>query len=167
MKKIILTIFLAASVIWACEPVGAKIEPLKVAKGRMVKFDYTLKVDGKVFETTKGKKPFEYKHGAGQIIAGLSNSLEGLKVGDTRIVTITPPQAYGEVKKELVKMIPKATFPTDFKISKGMLMKYQEQDGRVVPGIITDIQKDMITVDFNHPLAGKTLEYNIRIVAIK
>ena len=142
-------------------------QEVKVEKGKKVKFDYTLKVDGDVVESSEGKQPLEYTHGEGQIIPGLESALEGLKVGDTKTVTVQPKDAYGDVIPDAVKEIPTTTFPADFKPEVGMVVEIGDGKEASAPAVITEIKEGVIVVNFNHPLAGKVLEFDVKIVDIQ
>ncbi len=142
-------------------------EDVTIGKGKKVKFDYTLKIDNELVETSEGKEPLEYTHGEGQIIPGLASALNGLKVGDEKTVVIEPKDAYGEIIEEAMKELPKSSFPEEFEPQQGMVIELKNEEGESAPGIIWEIKDAGIVVNFNHPLAGKTLEFDIKIVEIK
>ena len=142
-------------------------EALKIEKGRKVKFDYTLVVDGQTIETSQGKQPLEYVDGEGQIIPGLAQGLEGLKAGDEKKIVVSPKDAYGEVNPQAVQEIPKTSFPKDFQAKQGMVIEVKDDKGNALPAVIGEVKKDTIVINFNHPLAGKTLEFNVKIVSVE
>jgi FKBP-type peptidyl-prolyl cis-trans isomerase 2 len=146
---------------------AAHAEDAVIASGKKVKFDYTLKVDGQVVESSQGATPIEFTQGDGKIIPGLSTALEGLKVGDKKAVTVNAKDAYGDLIPEAVKDFPKTSFPADFQFAAGTVVELQSPEGQKIPGIIKEVKTDMVTVDFNHPLAGKTLEFDVAIVDIQ
>ena len=147
--------------------ISAKAQDVKIEKGKLVKFDYTLKVEGKVLETSEGKQPLEYTQGSGQIIPGLETALEGMKVGDKKTVTIAPKDAYGEVRSDAVKEIPKTSFPKDFTATVGMVVEVGDGKDAGAPATITEVKDNTVVINFNHPLAGKTLEFDVKIIDIK
>ncbi|MFH1655037.1 MAG: peptidylprolyl isomerase [Candidatus Omnitrophota bacterium] len=138
-----------------------------IKKGKKVKFDYTLQVDGKVVDTSIGKKPLEYTHGERGIIPGLSSGLEGLREGAEKKITVKPEDAYGERDPKAIAEVPKTFFPKDFKPQVGMTIPMPDRNGRPIPASVVSIKKDVIVLDFNHPLAGKTLEFDIKIISIE
>ena len=146
---------------------NVKGEGLMVENGKKVKFDYTLKVNGEVVESSVGKKPLEYVHGQGQIIPGLSAALEGLHVGDEKSVTVAPAQGYGEVNPEAFKEFPKTAFPPDFAPATGMVVELQTPEGQAVPAVISEVKGETVSGNFNHPMAGKTLVFDVKIIAIE
>ncbi|MCA9409160.1 MAG: peptidylprolyl isomerase [Candidatus Omnitrophica bacterium] len=138
-----------------------------VEDGKKVKFDYTLTIDGQIVETTEGKTPLEYTHGAGEIIPGLSVQLEGLKVGDTKEIIIEPKDAYGEIVEDAIKEFPMTSFPDDFDPQRGMVIEVRDPEGNAAPGIIWEIKEGAVIINFNHPLAGKTLQFDVKIVSVE
>ena len=138
-----------------------------VEKGKKVKFDYTLKVEGKVLESSVGKTPLEFTPGEGTIIPGLEKQLMGLKVGDEKTVTVTPEEGYGAVNPQALMDVPKTAFPKDFDFTVGNVIEMSGPKGESVPGIIAEVKADAVVVNFNHPLAGKTLEFDVKIIAIE
>ena len=138
-----------------------------VEDGKKVKFDYTLKVEGEVVETSEGKEPLEYIQGSGQIIPGLAKGLEGLKVGDKKTVIVTPEEAYGEVDEAAIRELPKSSFPEGFEAKEGMVLELKSPEGQIIPGIVWEIKEEGIVLNFNHPLAGKTLEFDVTIVGVE
>jgi FKBP-type peptidyl-prolyl cis-trans isomerase SlyD len=140
----------------------------KIEKGKKVKMDYTLKVEGQTVETTVGKQPLEYTQGQGMLIPGLERELEGMKVGDQKTVKVEPKDAYGEVNKDAIREFPKTAFPADFKLEIGTVIEIKDEKSQeAAPGVIWDIKDDKVTVNFNHPLAGKTLEFDVKVLDIK
>ncbi len=142
-------------------------QDVKVEKGKIVKFDYTLKVDGKEVESSAGKEPLSYSQGIGEIIPGLETALEGMKVGEQKNVKVEPKDAYGDVIKDAVKEIPNTSFPKDFVPTVGMVVDISDGKGMSAPAVIAEVKESSVMVDFNHPLAGKTLEFDVKIVDIQ
>ncbi len=140
----------------------------QVVAGKEVSIDYTLKIDGQVVETTGGKQPLTYQHGKNMIIPGLEKQLENMKVGDQKTITVAPDDAYGAVKQELFKDMPKTVFPEGFEVQQGAVMQIQNPDGMSgAAGLIWEIKDNIIVINYNHPLAGKTLEFEVKVVDVK
>jgi FKBP-type peptidyl-prolyl cis-trans isomerase SlyD len=140
----------------------------QVVAGKEVSIDYTLKIDGQVVETTGGKQPLKYVHGKSMIIPGLEKQLENMNVGEQKTITVAPEDAYGAVKPELFKDMPKTVFPEGFEIQKGAVLQVQNPDGMSgAAGLIWEIKDNNIVINYNHPLAGKTLEFEVKVVDVK
>ena len=141
--------------------------PVKIENGKKVKFDYTFTVDGQVIESSTGKAPLEYTQGDGKLIPGLTSQLEGLHVGDQKKVTVKPEDAYGQINPKAFQEMPKSSVPADFTPEMGMVVQLKGPNGEVVPAVISEIKDQSIVLDFNHPLAGKTLQFDVKIVSIE
>ncbi|MFT5169614.1 MAG: FKBP-type peptidyl-prolyl cis-trans isomerase 2 [Lysobacterales bacterium] len=139
----------------------------KIKMGSEVAFDYTLTVDGNVVETTEGKKPVDYTQGEGSIIPGLEKELLGMKKGQSKTVTVEPADGYGEINPAAVKDMPISTFPENFVPKLGMVLEFTTPEGAKVPGIVAEIKEEAVLVSFNHPLAGKTLQFDVKVVTVK
>ncbi len=142
-------------------------ESMKIDDGKVVKFDYTLKIDGQAVETSIGKAPLEYTHGEGTIIPGLSSRIKGLAVGDEKTVLVPAKEAYGEIDDKAYREVSRTTLPEGFEPQPGMVIELQAPDGNTVPAVVWEVKDETIVLNFNHPLAGKTLEFDIKIVDIK
>jgi len=131
-----------------------------------VQLEYTLTADGQVVDSTEGRGPFQYVHGKGQIIPGLERELAGLHAGDSRDITVTPEDAYGSVDPTAVVEVPKAQLPKDVTPAVGLVLRGVDPDGRTFRAIIKDIGDESVTLDLNHPLAGKTLLFKVKVLNI-
>jgi FKBP-type peptidyl-prolyl cis-trans isomerase SlyD len=140
---------------------------MTIQKGSQVSFDYTLTVDGDVIDTSKGKEPLQYTHGEGKIIRGLAKQLEGMKVGDEKRVVVEPQEGYGQVNPAAFQEVPKSRLSSDLKPETGMHLQVKDQTGNTALVKITEVKEDVIVVDLNHPLAGKTLTFDVKIVSIE
>jgi FKBP-type peptidyl-prolyl cis-trans isomerase SlyD len=138
-----------------------------VQPGSEVAFDYTLTDDsGKVVDSSKGKEPMHYVHGKGQIIPGLERELAGMAVGGEKKVTVRPEDAYGPVDPNAFREIPKEKVPPEA-LKVGTMLMAQGPGGRGVPVRVHEIKENTVIMDFNHPLAGKTLSFDVKITDIK
>jgi FKBP-type peptidyl-prolyl cis-trans isomerase SlyD len=134
---------------------------MQATKEKVVSINYTLTDDqGKVLDTSSGRGPLSYLHGAGNIIPGLENALEGKSVGDSLNVTVPPGEGYGERDPDLVQNVPRDRFPADANIEVGDQFQAQTPSGRQVVTVV-DVQDDAVTVDANHPLAGQALHFDV------
>jgi peptidylprolyl isomerase len=141
-----------------------------IKKGDKVKIDYTGKLDdGTVFDSsTHGdhSHPLEFEVGSGKVIPGFDNAVMGMKLDEEKDIVIEPKDAYGQPNKDLVKPIPKSQIPESDKIQKGMQLMMQTNTGQQLPVIVVDVDETNIMIDLNHPLAGKTLHFHIKVVEI-
>ncbi len=136
-----------------------------IENGKKVKFHYTLTVDDQVVDSSSGKDPLEYEHGGGGIIPGLQKGLEGLKEGDKRQVAVEAKEAYGEINPQAIVEVSKENLGGQ-DIKEGMGIQAKSQTGQAFQGVIKEVRDSDVLVDFNHPLAGKTLNFEVEIVAI-
>ncbi|GAB5450297.1 MAG: peptidylprolyl isomerase [Halioglobus sp.] len=123
--------------------------------------------DGEVLDSSEGREPLTYLHGAGNIIPGLETALTGKVEGDSVQATIAPADAYGETQEEMIQVVPRAAFQGVESIEPGMTFTASGQDGATQQITVTEVQGDDITVDANHPLAGVELNFDVQIVSVR
>ncbi len=132
-----------------------------------VKVHYTGTLDdGTVFDSSRDRDPFEFTIGAGQVIPGFETGLVGMAIGDTKTVKIEPEDAYGKVREDLILEINKSEIPADIEPQVGQQLQINQSDGKVIPVTISNVTDDKITLDANHPLAGKALSFEIELLEI-
>ena len=136
-----------------------------IKEGSKAKFDYTLTVEGKVADTSAVRGPLEYTHGAGMIIPGLEKELLGMKVGDKKTVTVKPEEGYGPVLQEAIKRVPKEAISNANELKVGDMVG-ASNGGHTFRAVVKEIGEKEITLDFNHPLAGKELVFDVEIKEI-
>ena len=140
----------------------------QVKKGSWVKIFYTGKLkDGKVFETNIGSDPLEFKVGNGKVIKGFENAVMGMKAGETKTVTIKPADGYGVKDQDLMWIVTSAEIPAGTTLALETEVAFVRMDGGDVDGRITKIEGDQVTIDGNHPLAGRNLTFEIKMVDIR
>jgi FKBP-type peptidyl-prolyl cis-trans isomerase 2 len=159
-------VVLAASLVFAVST-HAFGEEGAIADGSKVKFDYTLYVNGQVADSSQGKEPLEYTQGAGMIIPGLEVQMAGLKEGDVKTISVESEDAYGQVNPEAIVEIPKENLGEEIDPKVGMILQMQTQDGQALNGIITEIKDTTLVMNFNHPLAGQDLTFDVKIVDVQ
>lgn len=140
---------------------------LVVTEGKTVKVDYTLEVDGEVIDSSKGRGPLEFKTGSGQMIPGFEKGVMGMKVGEKKAFKVNPEEGYGPENPEAIQTIPKNQLPPEVNPEAGMTLYAQSPDGRQVPVKVMEIKDDVVVMNFNHPLAGKTLDFDVEVVEIQ
>lgn len=123
--------------------------------------------NGEVFDSSRDRDPLSFEVGAGQMIPGFENAVKGMKVNETKKVTIGPDEAYGELKPDMVQKITKEQLPEGLDVHVGQQLASQLPDGQQIIVTVKDIAEEDITIDANHPLAGKTLNFEIEVVDIK
>ena len=135
--------------------------------GDTVKVHYTGTLeDGSVFDSSKERDPLQFTLGKGQLIKGFEEAVIGMSAGETKSVRIPADEAYGSHREDLLLKFNKSDIPPDIEPKGGLVINLVSPDGRNLLATITEISGDSITLDANHPLAGKDLTFNIEIVEI-
>ena len=137
-----------------------------VENGKKVSFDYTLTVDGEVVDTSKGKQPLEYTHGEPGLIPGLTSRMEGMEEGEERKIKVPSEEGYGPVDPKAFQEVPKTQLPENTDPKVGMLFQAQSPDGSMLPVKVTEVKNTSVIIDFNHPLAGKDLDFEVKVVSV-
>jgi FKBP-type peptidyl-prolyl cis-trans isomerase SlyD len=141
---------------------------MKIAKGNVVGIDYSLHLgDGQVVDASDPGDPLTYLHGEGQIVPGLESALEGLESGAQKQVVVAPAEGYGEHDPRGIQQVPRAAFPPGFEPQVGMELTAEGPNGDPVPFAIREVKPDSITIDLNHPLAGKTLHFDVTVREVR
>jgi FKBP-type peptidyl-prolyl cis-trans isomerase SlyD len=146
---------------------GKEVHPMTatVSKGKVISLEYTLKLDdNQVVNTNVGKAPLTYTQGANQIIRGVETAVEGMTVGEAKHVIVTPAEGYGAKDLTAFHEVPKKNVPEDIKV--GTQLHGKDANGHVVRPIVKEIKDDTILLDFNHPLAGKTLFLDVKVLDV-
>ncbi|ADV68853.1 FKBP-type peptidyl-prolyl cis-trans isomerase [Deinococcus maricopensis] len=139
---------------------------MNITQDKVVELEYVLKVDGEVVDQSEPGEPLIYLHGHNNIISGLERALEGKAVGDELSVTVNPEDGYGEHDEENVQTVSRADFDEE-EVEVGAQYFAQADDGSVMPFTVVDVQGDEVTVDFNPPLAGETLHFDVKVLAVR
>ena len=139
----------------------------QVKNGDTVHIHYTGTLsDGTTFDSSQGRDPLAFQVGAGQIIPGLDAAIPGMAVGDTKTVNVPCEEAYGPVNPGMRQDIPRAEIPADIPVEIGTRLQMQAPNGQPIPVVVVASDDTTVTLDANHPLAGKDLTFNIELVAI-
>ena len=135
-------------------------------KGKIAEVEYEGKFDdGTVFDTSAGKQPLKFAVGAGEVIKGFDEAVEGMKVGEEKEIKLEPKEAYGDINPNLVKSFPKDKFPQDKELTPGMIAMMTTPMGQV-PATIKEVKEAEVILDLNHPLAGKNLNFKIKLLSL-
>jgi FKBP-type peptidyl-prolyl cis-trans isomerase SlpA len=139
-----------------------------VQAGDAVVLHLNLKLkDGSVAESTRAvNKPAKFQLGDGSLTAAIENQLIGLAVGESKQFAVTAQDGFGERKPALIQYLQRYEFPSDIELGVGMIIGFSHPSGSEMPGVVRDIAGDSITVDFNHPLAGEELHFDIEVLDI-
>jgi FKBP-type peptidyl-prolyl cis-trans isomerase SlyD len=141
-------------------------EPAIVGRDKVVSIEYTLRDDeGTILDTSDGAEPLVYLHGHGNIVPGLENELEGKPEGHSAKVVVPPEVGYGPSDPELIFTEPKASF--DFEVEVGQMLEASDEDGETYEYAVTAVTPEGITLDGNHPLAGMTLHFDVKVVGVR
>ncbi|NPA93435.1 MAG: peptidylprolyl isomerase [Chloroflexi bacterium] len=138
-----------------------------VGDNDVVSLEYTLTVDGEVVDSSEGHGPIEYIQGKGQIIPGLEKEVYGMAVGESKEVVVSPAEGYGEENPEAFVEVPKSEFPPEIPLEVGTPLQLRDQQGQVFDATIAEVKENTVLLNFNHPLAGKTLTFQIKVVGVR
>ncbi|MFQ5585792.1 MAG: peptidylprolyl isomerase [Thermodesulfobacteriota bacterium] len=140
---------------------------MTISTGKEVSIEYTLKLDDKsVVDSNVGGEPLTYVQGSQQIIPGLEDALVGMKIGDSKAVTLKPEEGYGIVSKEAFVEVQKEQIPQDG-LKVDARLQGTDTNGQPIVGRVAEIKEETVVLDFNHPLAGKTLHFDVKILNIQ
>ncbi|MEP3948296.1 peptidylprolyl isomerase [Ascidiaceihabitans sp.] len=138
-----------------------------IKDGDTVRIHYTgTLLDGSVFDSSEGRDPLEFVVGSGQIIPGLDEALPGMDIGDTKKVQIPVEKAYGPINPEMQQAVPREGIPDDIPLELGLQLHMQTPNGQPMPVTVVAMDEATVTLDANHPLAGKDLTFDIEIVSV-
>jgi len=133
----------------------------------VVSMEYTLKIDGEVIDSSEGQDPLEFLAGHGNIIPGLENEMIGMKVGDSKDVVVEPADGYGEYDDEAFLDVPRDQFPADMPVEEGLELTVRDDDGQARYARIESVDGETVRLNFNHPLAGDELHFNVKVVNLR
>lgn len=139
----------------------------EVKSGDTVAIHYTgTLLDGSTFDSSEGRDPLEFVVGSGQIIPGLDVALPGMSVGDKKTVKIACEEAYGAINPEMQQAVPREGIPAEIPLEVGTQLQMQTPDGQALPVVVIAVDEATVTLDANHPLAGKDLTFDIELMRV-
>lgn len=139
----------------------------KAKQGDCVKVHYRGSLDsGEVFDTSQDREPLEFTIGEGRVIAGFEDAVVGMVAGEEKSVRIPSVEAYGERREDMVAVFNSGQFPEDLAPAVGQILQLKREDGMLIQVMVTDVTGDQVTLDANHPLAGKDLIFDLKLVDI-
>jgi peptidylprolyl isomerase len=140
---------------------------MQVEKGKFVKLCYTGRYeDGEIFDQTSACQAIEIEIGAGEVVPGFEDALIGMAPSEKRTFTLGPDQAYGDRDERLQRKIGRSNFPTGYQPQVGEVIAFRTPVGEQLPAMVKDADSETVTVDFNHPLAGKSLTFEVEVAEV-
>lgn len=136
-----------------------------VSNGKVISLEYTLKLqEGQVVDTNVGQTPLTYTQGANQIIRGVETALEGMEVGQAKQAVVPPTEGYGDSDPNAFAEVPKEKLPREIQV--GTQLHGKDSRGQEIRPVVSAIKEETVLLDFNHPLAGKTLYFDLKVLNI-
>ncbi len=142
-------------------------KPAKIADDVVVTLDYVLTVASEVVDSSEDSDPVEFLQGRGNIITGLEKAIYGMKVGDKLSVDIPAAEGYGDIDPEAFMDVPRSEFPEDIPLEVGVELQMENEDDETVTAVIESVSNDSVRLDFNHPLAGKDLHFDVTVLDLR
>lgn len=142
-------------------------KPTQIADDVVVSLAYTLSVNGTVVDSSDESNPVVFLQGYGNIIPGLERELYGLHVGDEKHIVVQPRDGYGEIDPDAVMRIPKEEFPPQIPLVTGVELEVRDMEGNILHATIVEVDDEAVTLDFNHPLAGQELVFDVKVVDLR
>jgi FKBP-type peptidyl-prolyl cis-trans isomerase 2 len=142
---------------------------MKIEQGCEVTLDYELRIEGEgdnIIDKSQPGQPLKFTHGTGQIIPGLESQVEGMKTGEEKEVSVDPSDAYGTTNPKNIMDVPIGELPPDLPKHIGAALTLASPEGQAFHGVVTSATDEIIRVDFNHPLADKTLNFKIKVLEV-
>lgn len=142
-------------------------QELRIGPDKQVTLHFALKLEnGDVVDSTFDKQPATFKVGDGNLLPGFEVALYGFKAGDKRSLQIEPENAFGQPNPQNVQVMPRGQFQ-DMELSEGLLIIFNDAANAELPGVVKAFDEQQVTIDFNHPLAGKTLSFDVEIIEVR
>ena len=139
----------------------------RIGAATQVTLHFAIKLDnGDVVDSTFDKEPATFTVGDGSLLPGFEQALYGLKAGDKRSLPIGPEQGFGQGNPQNIQVMPRAQF-ADMELSEGLLIIFNDAANAELPGVVKAFDANQVTIDFNHPLAGKDLTFDVEIIDVK
>ncbi|OEC35598.1 FKBP-type peptidyl-prolyl cis-trans isomerase SlpA [Pseudomonas cuatrocienegasensis] len=140
---------------------------VRIGPDKEVTLHFALKLEnGDVVDSTFDKQPATFKVGDGNLLPGFEQAIFGLKAGDKRSLPIAPEQGFGQGNPQNVQIMPRSQFQ-DMELSEGLLVIFNDAANTELPGVVKTFDDNQVTIDFNHPLAGKQLQFDVEVIEVK
>jgi FKBP-type peptidyl-prolyl cis-trans isomerase SlyD len=138
-----------------------------VQDGLVVSMEYTLSVDGEVLDSSKDAGPLQFLAGHDNIVPGLEREMVGMKIGESKDVLVLPVDGYGEFDEDAFMEVPRSEFPADMELEEGLELNVSDEDGQHQLAFVESFNDETVRLDFNHPLAGAELQFNVKLVGLR
>lgn len=139
----------------------------RIGAGKRVTLHFSvLLLDGTVMDSTREHAPATFTVGDGNLLPGFEQSLFGLKAGDKRSILLEAANAFGPYNPDNIQVMRRGLFSRDMTLEPGVVVSFADKSKAELPGVITEVDDDQVTVDFNHPLAGKDLTFQVEIINV-
>lgn len=142
-------------------------QPDKIENNVVVTMNYTVKVDGDTVDTSQGHEPIEFIQGQGHVIQGLESNLYGLQAGDQKEFVVAPGDGYGELDPDALAEIPRSEIPDGIPLEPGVELLLKDEEGDEMQAYIVEVGDENITLNFNHPLAGKDMHFSVEVLSLR
>lgn len=144
-----------------------ELNELSIGPGTQVTLHFAIKMDdGSVVDSTFDGAPATFSVGDGKLLPGFEEVLVGLDAGDEATFNIPPEKGFGQRNPGNIQKIPRASFADDMELEEGLMVSFADAQNTELPGLIAEIGDKNVSVDFNHPLAGRDLQFEVRIIAV-
>ena len=138
-----------------------------IGPGKRITLHFSVSLlDGTLIDTTKEKDPATFEFGDGNLLPGFEASIQGLKVGDKRSVMLEAAQAFGEYNDDNLQSMHRSRFGSELNLEPGLMLSFADKANAETPGVVKEINDDDVLIDFNHPLAGRDLSFDVEIINI-
>ena len=145
----------------------ANSSEVPIGPGTRVKLIFSLKLENGDLVDSTGDKGAEFTVGDGNLLPGFERALFGLQAGDKKLLWISPEQGFGEPNEENIQRIKRSQFQSNMALTEGLMMSFADAQNTELPGVILSVGDQYVEVDFNHPLSGKTLQFDVQILAVE
>ena len=139
-----------------------------IAEGTIVTLHFSLTLkDGEVIDSTFNEEPATFTVGDGNLLAGFEESVLGLRAGAKEVFTIDPEKGFGQHNPSNIQVMPRDQFDDDITLEAGLVLSFADAQNAELPGVVTEFDDKEVTVDFNHPLAGKNILFEVDIITVE
>jgi len=138
-----------------------------VQNGLVVSMEYTLTVDGEVLDSSKDAGPLEFLAGYDNIVPGLEREMIGMKIGESKDVLVLPVDGYGEFDEDAFMEVPRSEFPSDMELELGLELNVGDEEEQHQLAFVESFNDETVRLDFNHPLAGAELQFNVKVTGLR
>lgn len=140
---------------------------MSVTQGKKISIEYTLKLDSdEVIDTNKDGEPLTFENGSNQIVPGLEKGMEGMEINESKTIMVKPEEGYGEILQESIVEVPREQLPEEL-AKVGTPVQSQTPDGQTMQGKVQEVKEESAVIDFNHPLAGENLHFDVKVLDIQ